>query len=139
MVVVFPAPLGPRNPRTSPSSTLNETSLSARTRPKLLLRRSTSTRADNIRSLGGGRCRNCVTTTIRVVNQNGHLTEQMMQTGLLLPSREAVLWADGDMAFLVEAAVEAEKAGYASLWVRDPLLPPPPAHPLTPLPRTATA
>src|SRR5260370_6509670 len=131
MVVVFPAPLGPRNPRTSPSSTLNETSLSARTRPKLLLRRSTSTRADNIRSLGGGRCRNCVTTTIRVVNQNGHLTEQTMQTGLLLPSREAVLWADGDMAFLVEAAVEAEKAGYDSVWVGDSLLARPRGEPLT--------
>src|SRR5260370_25245263 len=42
MVVVLPAPLGPRNPKTSPSATLNEISWSARTAPKLLERRSTS-------------------------------------------------------------------------------------------------
>ena len=54
-----------------------------------------------------------------------------METGLLLPSREALLWADGDMAFLVEAAVEAEKSGYDSVWVGDSLLARPRGEPLT--------
>jgi alkanesulfonate monooxygenase SsuD/methylene tetrahydromethanopterin reductase-like flavin-dependent oxidoreductase (luciferase family) len=59
------------------------------------------------------------------------VTEQKLETGLLLPSREALLWADGDMAFLVEAAVEAEKAGYDSVWVGDSLLARPRGEPLT--------
>jgi len=59
------------------------------------------------------------------------VTEQLLETGLLLPSREALLWADGDMAFLVEAAVEAEKAGYDSVWVGDSLLARPRGEPLT--------
>jgi len=57
--------------------------------------------------------------------------EQHVETGLLLPSREALLWADGDMAFLVEAAVQAEKAGYDSVWVGDSLLARPRGEPLT--------
>ena len=59
------------------------------------------------------------------------MPERTMETGLLLPSREALLWADGDMAFLVEAAVEAEKAGYDSVWVGDSLLARPRGEPLT--------
>ena len=59
------------------------------------------------------------------------MTEQKLETGLLLPSREALLWADGDMAFLVQAAVEAEKAGYDSVWVGDSLLARPRGEPLT--------
>src|SRR3954463_13371614 len=37
MVVVFPAPLGPRNPKTSPSSTLKERLSTARRSPKSFL------------------------------------------------------------------------------------------------------
>ena len=59
------------------------------------------------------------------------MTGQKLETGLLLPSREALLWADGDMAFLAEAAVEAEKAGYDSVWVGDSLLARPRGEPLT--------
>ena len=59
------------------------------------------------------------------------MPEQHAETGLLLPSREALLWADGDMAFLVEAAVQAEKAGYDSVWVGDSLLARPRGEPLT--------
>ena len=59
------------------------------------------------------------------------MPEQYVETGLLLPSREALLWADGDMAFLVEAAVQAEKAGYDSVWVGDSLLARPRGEPLT--------
>lgn len=51
--------------------------------------------------------------------------------GLLLPSREAVLWADGDMAVLVEAARHAEEAGFDSVWVGDSLLARPRGEPLT--------
>src|SRR5262245_39576053 len=37
-VVVLPAPLGPRNPNTSPRRTLNDTSVTAARAPKFLLR-----------------------------------------------------------------------------------------------------
>jgi hypothetical protein len=40
-VVVFPAPLGPRNPKTSPLRTLNVTSLNAVRSPKRLVRPTT--------------------------------------------------------------------------------------------------
>src|SRR5229473_1285136 len=42
MVVVFPAPLGPRKPRISPFSTLKEIASTAVCRPYLLVRFSTS-------------------------------------------------------------------------------------------------
>src|SRR5512136_2007238 len=42
MVVVFPAPFGPRKPRISPFSTRNETPSTAVARPYLLVRLSTS-------------------------------------------------------------------------------------------------
>ena len=51
--------------------------------------------------------------------------------GLLLPSREAVLWADGDMAVIVDAARHAEEAGFDSVWVGDSLLARPRGEPLT--------
>jgi alkanesulfonate monooxygenase SsuD/methylene tetrahydromethanopterin reductase-like flavin-dependent oxidoreductase (luciferase family) len=59
------------------------------------------------------------------------VAEQKLETGLLLPSREALLWAEGDMSFLVEAALQAEKAGYDSVWVGDSLLARPRGEPLT--------
>jgi hypothetical protein len=42
MVVVFPAPFGPRNPVTLPGSTVNERSLTATFSPYLLVRPRTS-------------------------------------------------------------------------------------------------
>src|SRR6266508_3729672 len=47
--------------------------------------------------------------------------EQTPRIGLLLPSRETVLWLDGDLTFLIGAARLAEQAGYDSLWVGDSL------------------
>src|SRR4029077_4466095 len=60
-------------------------------------------------------------------------------TGLLLPSREALLWADSDLAFVVEAARRAEKAGYDSVWAGDSLLARPRGEPLTLLAAVAGA
>jgi alkanesulfonate monooxygenase SsuD/methylene tetrahydromethanopterin reductase-like flavin-dependent oxidoreductase (luciferase family) len=60
-------------------------------------------------------------------------------TGLLLPSREALLWADSDLAFLVEAARHAEKAGFDSVWAGDSLLARPRGEPLTLLAAVASA
>jgi len=51
--------------------------------------------------------------------------------GLLLPSREAVLWAEGDAAVVVGAARHAEQAGFDSVWVGDSLLARPRGEPLT--------
>lgn len=56
---------------------------------------------------------------------------QSHETGLLLPSREALLWADSDLAFLIEAARQAEKAGFDSVWAGDSLLARPRGEPLT--------
>ena len=67
------------------------------------------------------------------------MPEPTLETGLLLPSREALLWADGDMAFLVGAAAQAEKAGYDSVWVGDSLLARPRGEPLTVLAAVAGA
>ena len=54
-----------------------------------------------------------------------------VQVGLLLPSRESLLWGDSDLAFLVGAAREAEGLGYDSVWVGDSLLARPRGEPLT--------
>jgi len=62
-----------------------------------------------------------------------------VEVGLLLPSREVLLWRDGDLRFLVEAARGAEKAGYDSLWVGDSLLARPRGEPLTLLAAIAAA
>ena len=59
------------------------------------------------------------------------VTKQSPETGLLLPSREAVLWADSGLAFVIEAARRAEQAGYDSVWVGDSLLARPRGEPLT--------
>jgi alkanesulfonate monooxygenase SsuD/methylene tetrahydromethanopterin reductase-like flavin-dependent oxidoreductase (luciferase family) len=51
--------------------------------------------------------------------------------GLLLPSREALLWGDSNLRFLVDTAVEAERLGFQSVWAGDSLLARPRAEPLT--------
>ncbi|OLD23189.1 MAG: hypothetical protein AUJ02_11735 [Chloroflexi bacterium 13_1_40CM_3_65_12] len=67
------------------------------------------------------------------------VSEQTPGTGLLLPSREALLWAESDLAFVVEAGRLAEKAGYDSVWVGDSLLARPRGEPLTLLAALAAA
>jgi alkanesulfonate monooxygenase SsuD/methylene tetrahydromethanopterin reductase-like flavin-dependent oxidoreductase (luciferase family) len=59
------------------------------------------------------------------------MTQQQSGTGLLLPSREALLWADGNLAFVIEAGRHAEQSGFDSLWVGDSLLARPRGEPLT--------
>jgi hypothetical protein len=51
-VVVFPAPLGPRNPVTCPGSTVKVRSSTARTWPKVFVRPRTSTRTGSTARLG---------------------------------------------------------------------------------------
>ena len=67
------------------------------------------------------------------------MAKQRHQAGLLLPSREVLLWADGDLAFLVEAARQAELTGYDSVWAGDSLLARPRGEPLTLLAAVAGA
>src|SRR5438132_7563303 len=67
------------------------------------------------------------------------MAQQRHEAGLLLPSREALLWADGDLAFLVEAARQAELTGYDSVWAGDSLLARPRGEPLTLLAAVAGA
>lgn len=59
------------------------------------------------------------------------VTKQSPQTGLLLPSREVLLWADSDLALVIDAGRRAEQSGYDSLWVGDSLLARPRGEPLT--------
>jgi alkanesulfonate monooxygenase SsuD/methylene tetrahydromethanopterin reductase-like flavin-dependent oxidoreductase (luciferase family) len=59
------------------------------------------------------------------------MAKRSHETGLLLPSREALLWADSDLAFIIEAARQAEKAGFDSVWAGDSLLARPRGEPLT--------
>jgi len=59
------------------------------------------------------------------------MSKQALETGLLLPSREALLWADSDLAFVIKAARRAEQVGYDSVWVGDSLLARPRGEPLT--------
>jgi alkanesulfonate monooxygenase SsuD/methylene tetrahydromethanopterin reductase-like flavin-dependent oxidoreductase (luciferase family) len=63
----------------------------------------------------------------------------MAETGLLLPSREALLWADSDLSFVVEAARRAEQAGFDSVWAGDSLLARPRGEPLALLAAVAGA
>ncbi len=67
------------------------------------------------------------------------MSPQAPSTGLLLPSREALLWADGDLAFVIEAARQAERAGYDSVWAGDSLLARPRGEPVTLLAAVAGA
>lgn len=60
-------------------------------------------------------------------------------TGLLLPSREVLLWANSDLASLVDIARDAEEAGYDSVWVGDSLLARPRGEPLALLAAVAGA
>src|SRR5260370_26063402 len=59
------------------------------------------------------------------------MSERIEKTGLLLPSREALLWADGDLTVVLDAARQAERAGYDSVWAGDSLLARPRGEPLT--------
>ncbi len=59
------------------------------------------------------------------------MSKQPNATGLLLPSREVLLWGKGDLSFIVEAARHAEQAGFDSVWVGDSLLARPRGEPLT--------
>src|SRR2546428_12286203 len=67
------------------------------------------------------------------------MSERNQKTGLLLPSREALLWADGDLTVVLDAARQAEKAGYDSVWAGDSLLARPRGEPLTLLAAVAGA
>jgi len=59
------------------------------------------------------------------------LSSQPIGTGLLLPSREALLWGDSDLSLVIESARRAEHDGYDSVWVGDSLLARPRGEPLT--------
>src|SRR5258708_9879655 len=59
------------------------------------------------------------------------MTRRTHATGLLLPSRESLLWGNGDLAFVIEAARRAENAGFDSVWAGDSLLARPRGEPLT--------
>jgi alkanesulfonate monooxygenase SsuD/methylene tetrahydromethanopterin reductase-like flavin-dependent oxidoreductase (luciferase family) len=59
------------------------------------------------------------------------VTKPAAETGLLLPSREVLLWGDSDLTFIIDAARRAEAAGYDSVWVGDSLLARPRGEPLT--------
>ena len=67
------------------------------------------------------------------------MASQGPQIGLLLPSREALLWAESDLSVVIDAARHAEKAGFDSLWVGDSLLARPRGEPLTMLAGVAGA
>jgi alkanesulfonate monooxygenase SsuD/methylene tetrahydromethanopterin reductase-like flavin-dependent oxidoreductase (luciferase family) len=58
------------------------------------------------------------------------MATQAPKTGLLLPSREVLLWGDNDVSFLVRAARGAEAAGFDSVWAGDSLLARPRGEPL---------
>src|SRR2546425_5003725 len=59
------------------------------------------------------------------------MPNEQAATGLLLPSREALLWGESDLGFVIEAARRAEQSGYDSVWVGDSLLARPRGEPLT--------
>jgi alkanesulfonate monooxygenase SsuD/methylene tetrahydromethanopterin reductase-like flavin-dependent oxidoreductase (luciferase family) len=59
--------------------------------------------------------------------------------GLLLPSREVLLWGESDLRLLIDTAVEAERLGFHSVWAGDSLLARPRGEPLTLLAAVAGA
>lgn len=67
----------------------------------------------------------------RTAMMNQLVENHSPQTGLLLPSREALLWADSDLNMVIELGRKAEQAGFDSLWVGDSLLARPRGEPLT--------
>src|SRR5437879_8619866 len=67
------------------------------------------------------------------------MSERPQKAGLLLPSREALLWADGDLTVVLDAARQAERAGYDSVWAGDSLLARPRGEPITLLAAVAGA
>src|SRR5229473_41140 len=67
------------------------------------------------------------------------MSERTEKTGLLLPSREVLLWADGDLGVVVDAARQAEQAGYDSVWAGDSLLARPRGEPIALLAAVAGA
>src|SRR5712671_2065415 len=67
------------------------------------------------------------------------MTDRSPKTGLLLPSREALIWAEGDLTFVLNAARHAEQAGYDSVWAGDSLLARPRGEPLALLAGVAAA
>jgi alkanesulfonate monooxygenase SsuD/methylene tetrahydromethanopterin reductase-like flavin-dependent oxidoreductase (luciferase family) len=67
------------------------------------------------------------------------MSERSAKVGLLLPSREALLWADSDLSMVVDVARRAEQAGYDSVWAGDSLLARPRGEPLTLLAAVAGA
>src|SRR5438132_14278180 len=73
------------------------------------------------------------------LRRNHCVATQTPKTGLLLPSREVVLFADSDLTIVIAAARRAEQAGYDSVWVGDSLLARPRGEPLTLLAAVAGA
>src|SRR5258708_1732922 len=67
------------------------------------------------------------------------MSERTEKTGLLLPSREALLWAVGGLTVRQEAGGQAEKAGYASVWPGASLLARPRGEPIALLAAVAGA
>ena len=67
------------------------------------------------------------------------MAKQSLEFGLLLPSREALLWADSNLALLVDTARFAEQAGYDSVWAGDSLLARPRGEPISLLSAVAGA
>src|SRR3954467_7960616 len=110
MVVVFPAPLGPRRPRTSPASTSKLTSLIASVRPNLRLTPRTWTPAVIARRPSGavvGRAHAC---PLRIRVARGDRRQRL--EGLVgvgpLHNREAVVGgARKVLRFVVEGPGEA--------------------------------
>jgi len=58
------------------------------------------------------------------------MSKRIHKIGLLLPSRESLLWGESDLAFVIDAAQRAEAAGYDSVWAGDSLLARPRGEPL---------
>jgi alkanesulfonate monooxygenase SsuD/methylene tetrahydromethanopterin reductase-like flavin-dependent oxidoreductase (luciferase family) len=67
------------------------------------------------------------------------MSERALKVGLLLPSREALLWAESDLALIIDAARAAEGTGYDSVWAGDSLLARPRGEPLSLLSAVAGA